>query len=68
MTMGSINNKLRKKTWNEMSTNSEKREVTRKSKEFKATDGDVNSNQSDETILENDQEESFTRWYTAIDV
>jgi len=51
-----------------MSTNSEKREVTRKSKEFKATDGDVNSNQSDETILENDQEESFTRWYTAIDV
>ena len=51
-----------------MSTNSEKREVTRKAKEFKATDGDVNSNQSDETILENDQEESFTRWYTAIDV
>jgi len=34
--------------------NSEKREVTRKSEEFKATDNDFNSDQIDETIPQDD--------------
>jgi len=58
MAMGSYDNKLRKKVNRKAereavkreSANSEKREVTRKSKEFKAADSDFNSDQSHETI------------------
>jgi len=48
--------------------NSEKREVTRKSEEFKATDSDFNRDQIDVTIPQDDLEMSFTCCYTAIDV
>jgi len=50
------------------SVNSDKREVTGKLKEFKYTDIDFDSDQSDETIPQDGEEESYTSWYTVKDV
>jgi len=36
-----------------------------KSKEFNATDIDFDSDQSDETIPQDDEEEPYTSWYRA---
>ena len=50
------------------SVNSDKREVTGKLKEFKYTDIDFDSDQSDETIPQDGEEESYTSWCTVKDV